>query len=287
MAAQLSAEQAVDVLRAFLRLEYPEKIEGTDYRIPDASRFREWRRYLEPICHFVGLSVIKLSDQMHVSHDATTKNGVHVLQTCVRCEITNESGEIMVVDVPLKFEICPSGEAKHEAQHISDAFHSPLLGGLHAALTSIVSATSDNAARATSRELEILKAKEVEKVKRLLAPVIDKVVEAYPPELQAAVDAFLAMTPEQQQHAHEMHELGCTGHSLNLTVDDCWAKSEASTLTTNMVQHRAALVLTRAIISRAKSCMQKKYPNLPPRITRCVGLCLCACVLHSRSINFY
>ena len=193
MAAQLSAEQAVDVLRAFLRLEYPEKIEGTDYRIPDASRFREWRRYLEPICHFVRLSVIKLSDQTHVSHDATTKNGVHVLQTCVRCEIANESGEIMVVDVPLKFEICPSGEAKHEARHISDAFHSPLLGGLHAALTSIVSATSDNAARATSRELEILKAKEVEEVKKFLTPVIDQVIEAYPPELQAAVDAFLAM----------------------------------------------------------------------------------------------
>ena len=273
-AAQLSAEQAVDVLRAFLRLEYPEKNEGTDYRIPDASRFREWRRYLEPICHFVGLSVIKLSDRSHVSHDATTKNGVHVLQTCIRCEIENESGEIMVVDVPLKFEICPSGEAKHEARHISEALHSPLLGGLHAALTSIVSATSDNAARATSRELEALKAKEVEAVRQLLTPVIGKIVDEYPPELQAAVDAFLAMTPEQQQHAHEMHELGCTGHSLNLTVDDCWSKSEASTLTANMVRHRAALVLTRAVVSRAKMFMRKKGRDRPLRFFRCGCVCV-------------
>jgi hypothetical protein len=266
MAAQLSAEQAVDVLRAFLRLEYPTKIEGTDYRIPDASRFREWRRYLEPISHFIGLSVIKLSGRNHVSHDATTKNGVHVLQTCVRCEITNGSGEVMVVDVPLKFEICPSGEAKHEAKHISDAFHSPLLGGLHAALTSVVSATSDNAARATSRALEILKAEEVTAVRLLLTPSIGEIVDANSPELQAAVEAFLAMTPEQQEHAHEMHELGCTGHSLNLTVDDCWAKSEASTLTTNMVRHRAALVLTRAVLS----FLRKKCPKRLLHFSRCV-----------------
>jgi hypothetical protein len=283
MAAQLSAEQAVDVLRAFLRLEYPEKIEGADYRIPEASRFREWRRYLEPICHFVGLSVIKLSDRAHVSHDATTKNGVHVLQTCVRCEIKNEIGEIMVVDVPLKFEICPSGEAKHEARHISEAFHSPLLGGLHAALTSVVSATSDNAARATSHELEILKAQEVEAVRRLLTPVIGQIVDEYPPELQAAVEAFLAMTPEQQQHAHEMHELGCTGHSLNLTVDDCWSKSEASTLTANMVRHRAALVLTRAVISRARRLMRKKDPKHSLHFCRYVWfVCLFVCLFKTK-----
>ena len=287
MAAQLSAEQAVDVLRAFLRLEYPEKIEGSDYRIPDASRFREWRRYLEPICHFVGLSVIKLSDRAHVSHDATTKNGVHVLQTCVRVEIKNESGEIIVVDVPLKFEICPSGEAKHEAQHISDAFHSPLLGGLHAALTTIVSATSDNAARATSRALEDLKAKEVEAVRQLLTPVIGHVIDEYPPELQAAVEAFLALTPEQQQHAHEMHELGCTGHSLNLTVDDCWSKSEASTLAANMVRHRAALVLTRFIVSRARSRMREKDPKRSLKFSRYVWVCDRCDSFFSRSIFSY
>ena len=134
----------------------------------------------------------------------------------------------------------------------------------------MVSATSDNAARATSRELEILKAKEVEEVKKFLTPVIDQVIDEYPPELQAAVDAFLAMTPEQQQHAHELHELGCTGHSLNLTVDDCWSKSEASTLTSNMVRDRAARVLSRWLISQAKIGRKKKYPELPPRITRWV-----------------
>jgi len=76
--------------------------------------------------------------------------------------------------------------------------------------------------------------------------------------LQAAVEAFLAMTPEQQQHAHEMHELGCTGHSLNLTVDDCWAKSETTTLTVNMVRHRAELVLKRNLLGFLKKILCKK-----------------------------
>ena len=214
------------------------------YRIPDASRFREWRRYLEPICHFVGLSVIKLSDRSHVSHDATTKNGVHVIQTCVRCEIKNESGEIMVVDVPLKFEICSSGEAKHEARNISDAFHSPLLGGLHAALSSIVSATSDNAARATSRELEILKAQEVEAVKRLLTPVIGKLVDDNPPELQAAVNAFqISEALSNPRH----HGLRCCIYRADL----CLISSRVFPCFLNPDQHRLHLEVGSGKIPRA------------------------------------
>ena len=73
MAAQLTAPQAVAVMRAFVRAEYPEKEEGVDYRIPNSSRFREWRRYLEPICHYIGVSVLKLAVRSHLLNDATTK----------------------------------------------------------------------------------------------------------------------------------------------------------------------------------------------------------------------
>ena len=73
MAAQLTAPQAVAVMRAFVRAEYPEKKEGADYRIPNSSRFREWRRYLEPICHYIGVSVLKLAVRSHLLNDATTK----------------------------------------------------------------------------------------------------------------------------------------------------------------------------------------------------------------------
>jgi hypothetical protein len=61
MAMRLTAEQAVNVTRAFVQLQHPEKVEGDDYRIPSSARFREWRRFLGPICHYLSLSVIKLA----------------------------------------------------------------------------------------------------------------------------------------------------------------------------------------------------------------------------------
>ena len=53
--------------------------------------------------------------------------------------------------------------------------------------------------------------------------VTDYHVDEYPTKSQAALDAFLAITPEQQQqqYSYKIHELGYTGHSLNLKVDDC------------------------------------------------------------------
>lgn len=246
MAANLSAEKAVDVMRAFLRLEYPDKVESVDYRMPDASRFREWRRYLEPICHYVALSVIKVASRTHVAHDATTKNGIHVLQTAFRCELVDDDGEVFIVDVPLKFEVCPSGEAVHEAKHVEEALHSTLCGGLHGTLLTTSSAISDNAARATSREIEKLKAAEYERVVKL----VKEHMAEHPADMQPAIDAYLAMTPEQREHASELHELGCTSHSLNLTTDDCWKQSEKAALESCMVRDRAARIIQRLFNAR-------------------------------------
>jgi hypothetical protein len=41
-----------------LQLPRPDKVEGDEYR-PLPARFREWRRFLGPICHYLSLSVIK------------------------------------------------------------------------------------------------------------------------------------------------------------------------------------------------------------------------------------
>jgi hypothetical protein len=73
MAMRLTAEKAVNVTRALMQLQHPDKVEGNDYRIPLSARFREWRRFLGPICHYLSLSVIKLATKIHALHDATTK----------------------------------------------------------------------------------------------------------------------------------------------------------------------------------------------------------------------
>ena len=61
MAMRLTAEQALNVTRAFVQLQRPGKVEGDDYRISSSARFRKWRRFLWPICHYLSLSVIKLA----------------------------------------------------------------------------------------------------------------------------------------------------------------------------------------------------------------------------------
>lgn len=89
MSACLSAPQAVAVIRAFVTMLHPNLVEGRDYRIPPARRFNEWRRYLEPICHYLAISTIKLAIRTHLSDDATTKNHIHILAAVYRCEISD------------------------------------------------------------------------------------------------------------------------------------------------------------------------------------------------------
>ena len=50
------------------------------------------------------------------------------------------------------------------------------------------------------------------------------------------MDAFLKLSPEQQAHAGEIHQLGCSGRSLNFTTDDYWKISEKPELKANAVR---------------------------------------------------
>ena len=87
MSSCLSGGQAVSVVRAFVTALHPDRKEGRDYRIPSARRFNEWRRYLEPICHYLAVTTIKLAVRTHLSNDATTKNHIHILMAVYRCEL--------------------------------------------------------------------------------------------------------------------------------------------------------------------------------------------------------
>ena len=104
MSARLSGEQAVSVIRAFVTLLHSGQIEGLHYRIPSAKRFIEWRRYLEPICHFLAVSTIKLALRTHNSNDATTKKHVHLLMAVYRCELPG--GVVVNVVGHMKLTIC-------------------------------------------------------------------------------------------------------------------------------------------------------------------------------------
>ena len=241
MGLELSAEQAVEVVRAFVTLEYPEKKEGIHFRIPDARRFREWRQYIEPLCHYVAVSLISVAKRSHVMHDASSKRLVHIYHTGHECEIISPEGDVVVVYVPLRFSVLASGKAEDEAAQSKSDLSSDLGGGIRASMINVVSATSDNAARATSEQYAKLKEEERVEVEK----IVNEHIEQYPEELASAVAAYCALTEQQREESRILHELSCTGHGLNLTVDESWKHSEAAALACTMAHDRAARIIQR------------------------------------------
>ena len=115
-------------------------------------------------------------------------------------------------------------------------------------------------AKATYERLKKLSAEEMAAIKAGL----DAHVVAHPAELQHAVAAFIRLTPAQQDHAGKMANPGCTGNSLNLTMDDSWQKSESLSLLGNMVRDRAARVLQRLLNkTRGAKLIFKGYGKIP------------------------
>ena len=251
MGLELSAQQAQSVLRAFVEFQYPDKVEGIDYRIPDVRRFNEWRNYLGPLAHYVALSTVVTAERTHVLSDATTKRGYSVLQTVMRCEVTDpDTKELLVLDVPLKFEVCASGKAVDEAKQIRDALRSELLNGLQGSLVLVATSCTDNAARATSRELEKLKKKELDNLLLRAADEIEIDMHNNGDKYAAVIEAYRKLTPEQRKDALTLQELGCNGHTLNLVVDSCWKHTEKMVMKLNVEKNFAANVIQRFVCQK-------------------------------------
>jgi hypothetical protein len=186
MATRLTAPQAVAVVRAFVQLEHPDKEEGKDYRIPDEKRFREWRNYLGPICHYLGVRVINIAERTHGAHDATNKNNMEIFNTSFVCELKSRTGGVVIANVPVQFTVCSSTKAKAESELIKESLHTDLGGGQHVTLLKCASMTSDNSARATSAEAEERAKEEAEEVRGRIAAHLTE----NPEHLQDAVKAF-------------------------------------------------------------------------------------------------
>ena len=99
------------------------------------------------------LSVITLADMTHATHDATSKLGTSIFLTAFQCALKREDGSVMVVEVPLAFDICPSAKAWAEAKDVMDARYSDLAGGLNGSMYNCASLTSGNSPVATSDEV--------------------------------------------------------------------------------------------------------------------------------------
>ena len=88
-----------------------------------------------------------------------------------------------------------------------------------------MSATGDNAARATTRGLRELKHTELKSP----GEIPDVTLKAAPEKLRHAAEAWLAMSEEPAESFGEhpdLAELGCAGQSVDLAIEDSHKKSE-------------------------------------------------------------
>ena len=119
---------------------------------------------LEPISHYMAVSLVRRSDHHHLAHDASPKGELaHICQTAVTCVLKGSDGKEEVVTVPFQFEICPSGTAAAEAQLTKGALHCDVGRGQHAAALNATSTCPDHAAIGTTDAIEVLKKEEVGK----------------------------------------------------------------------------------------------------------------------------
>ena len=97
----------------------------------------------------------------------------------------------------MKFDLLPSGDTA-TASVVQGSLHTDLGGGVYASLVTVMlSAASENVARATTRDLRELKHKEL----RSLRELSDVALKAAPEKLRHATEAWLAMSEEQQEVA--------------------------------------------------------------------------------------
>ena len=125
--------------------------------------------------------------------------------------------------------------------------------GVHASLMTTKSALSDNAARATSRAVIGLQQKQAVELRKLS----DAALRQAPKELEHAARTWLELTPEQRNVVEDgtgTSELGCIGHSFNLTVEASVKTTEKVVLEANIVRDLAVNVIQRAMWN----CPRKK-----------------------------
>ena len=68
---------------------------------------------------------------------------------------------------------------------------------------------------------------------------------ANPEVLRPAVGAWKKMAPAGRNCAAKLHKPGCTSHAVNLTIEASHNKTEKQVIEENMVQARAARIITR------------------------------------------
>ena len=194
---------ARDAMRTFMCRLCPDSVEDRDYRLPCVHVLKRWRRYLEPICHFISLSAMDRADMVHLLSDAGTKRQVGVFHVNAKLEVRTEAG-LTSQNIPVKFKVTRSGTGECEAEAACDSLDSDYpdlkvhLKDPEDRFLTVVSSTTDNAAAAVAASTMLRRKKH---------RTFDDLTSVYGADHDRLQDAI-----------REMHVLTCTNHAHNLTT---------------------------------------------------------------------
>ena len=268
----------MSVVRAFVTVLHPDRVEGLDHRVPSAKRFNEWRRYLEPTCHYPAVTTIRIAVRTHLSNDANTKNHVQILMAVYRCELPDGR----VVDVVRSaaaetFALTPPAQLCHclfsaGPVHCLPVWRRRVRGQAHRRVGPLLKRGGGRARR--PRQLRRLpdrqrrsrhgRSDEGSKRRRAgrgQAPRGGS--RGCPGNMQHADDCWVKISPAQRAGAYEMYGIGCPGHSLNLSTKVSHKKSESTVISASMVYDRAARVMQRFYLGGYRRRHAGGGPEIP------------------------
>ena len=257
MSHNVGAQTAKEFIRTFMNRLYPGSVEGTDYRLPTIAQLKRWRRFLEPISHFISLSAMDKADMIHLLSDACTKRQVGVFHINAKLEVRGEDGGTKTQFIPVKFKVTRNGTASVEAEAVMESLDTEFadlrcyLKSPEDRFLSVVSSSSDNA-NAAKKVSDILETKKHK--------IFDDLLGVYGPDHSRLTGVL-----------RELHKLTCTNHTNNFVGEAWWAEGRGTIMRLirreNAARILQAVVRARVLFPRDGLCAYTHDPNDPWVVT--------------------
>ena len=273
----MNATQICETFSAFLNFQFPDKVEGVDYRVITPRIVRKYSRIIYHVANYIAIRAVS---QCHERHDiASPQNGFKLFAVCSDGFFTGRRGEDRHQKIAVGAEIIPNGQATTEAAAAESIMKTKAAGGRAASSMARRSVGSDHAATATS---DLLITGQHKHVQRIRAVATDQPVEGSADgegedEEQLALDAeqFSALyeaeirlwresTPEQRLVFEELcRKWACESHGTHLEAEAGTDKGvERMVMLRLMCDYLAARTLQRwycfRLILAGKTSLRKR-----------------------------
>lgn len=220
LAMQLSAQglkprQCSEVLKIFMSILYPNLEDGKDYHLPHEARFKEWRRWIYPVLHHWCIILLMSALTMTVIHDASSKFIGYKRRHIFAASVDAVYRDGVKITVPLMLSHLTKADAATEAAVLIENMKTPFGGGVQLHTLSIIASVSDGAAKATSKEFEGLRNKEIDRALQVAEEYGDDVDSCLEAD-RSLFQSYLNLPEEIKEDIRKFGVYRCLSHRINL-----------------------------------------------------------------------